>query len=250
MILSTADKIMRGWLLKRGYPIHFYSEVAFHTCECIKMLCEDTLQVIQSANIPVESDGSVYLPDDFSDDLGLFLPIGGVLSPLAKQDYISPLRIHDTTTGQFVPPIDVTAPASIQQFFGFPSTWQYFWNVDDYANFQGRQFGGHGGTEMGYKVFREQRRIQVTYSFGGSVVLLYVGDGGSANNASQVDSRAVSCIQSFIDWQRSPNAAIKDSYEAHTFYNEKRRLRSLLNDTNITDIKNIFRRGYTAGIKF
>jgi hypothetical protein len=213
------------------------------------MLCEDTLQVIQSANLPVLSDGSVMLPDDYSDDLGLFLPIGGVLSPLAKQDYITPIRSHDSTTGLFIPPVDVTAPASIQQYFGFPSTWQYFWNVDDYANFQGRQFGGHGGTNIGYQVFRQQRRIQLTDSLGGSVVLLYVGDGSSVDNASRLDSRAVACIQAFIDWQRSPNAAIKDSYEAHTFYNEKRRLRTLLSDLTITDVKNYFRRGYTAGIK-
>lgn len=249
MILSSADIILRGWLLKRSLPIHFYCEGLLHTTNCIKILCEDTLQIINSANLNILDDGSVIFPDDYTDDLGLFLPVGGLLAPLSKQSAITPIRSHDSTTGLFVPPVDVTSPASIQQFFGFPSTWQYYWNVDDYANFQGRQFGNHGGTTAGYKVLRQQRRIQMTDSFGGSVVLLYVGDGSSADNASQVDTRAVSCIQAYIDWQRSPNAAIKDSAEARTFYNEKRRLKTLLNDTTTTDIKNIFRRGYSAGIK-
>lgn len=249
MILSSADIIVRKWLLNRGLPIHFYAQGLFHTADCIKMLCEDTLQVINSANLNILDDGSVMLPDDYTDDLGLFLPIGGILAPLAKQDYISPLRIHDSTTGLFVAPSTVPSPDNIQQLFGFPGTWQYFWNVDDYANFQGRQFGNHGGTTAGYQVFRQQRRIQMTDSFGGSVVLLYVGDGSSVDNASRLDSRAVACIQAFIDWQRSPNAAIKDSYEAHTFYNEKRRLRTLLSDLTVNDVKNYFRRGYSAGIK-
>jgi hypothetical protein len=60
---------------------------------------------------------------------------------------------------------------------------------------------------------------------------------------------ATRAIQTWIDWQRSPNATIKDSMEAKTFYNEKRRLKSLLNPITKTDILNTLRNAYTAGIK-
>jgi len=217
-------------------------------------LAQDTLQIINSANLPVDSTGNITLPDDFDDDLAVCIPSGQSLIHLPKQDWITPLRLHDTTSGEFVPYSQNTSETN-EVFvndlsYGFTNRWSMYWNVDAYGGNTGRQFGMVGGTRAGYKVFKEQRRIQMSEGFADSnVVLLYIGDGQSADNASQIDTKASACIRSFINWKRSPNADNEYSPEARTFWNQKRRLKTLLNPLNKTDILNIFRSGYTAAPK-
>lgn len=68
-------------------------------------------------------------------------------------------------------------------------------------------------------------------------------------NASQIEWDAHAAIQSYCDWKSSPNAAIKDSPEAATYYNEKRLLRANLNPMTITDLKQVLRENFTAAMK-
>ncbi|WP_165690523.1 hypothetical protein, partial [Mycobacteroides abscessus] len=106
------------------------------------------------------------------------------------------------------------------------------------------------GTTLGYKVILERRQIQLSAGFeNGNMILQYVSNGQGVDNATQIEWDAFRAIQSYIDWQRSPNAAFKDSPEARTYYNEKRLLRSNLNEMNITDIRNVLHNSYMATIK-
>ena len=230
MTVSTVDIIVRRWLLEHNLPIHYYLEGLIHASTAIRELSYDTLQIINSANLPVGDYGEVDLPDDFVDDLSVCIPAGQSLLPLPKQDWITPLRIHDTTTGAFSLYSSQTVDDEQTTFYGFPGNWSFLWNINDLGEFTGRRFGAKGGTRQGYKLFKERRQIQMTEDFSNSnIVLQYISDGQKADNASQVDVLAIRCIQSWIDWQRSPSAAIKNSQEAATFYNEKRRLKTLLN---------------------
>lgn len=254
MLLSTIDIICRRWLLERGLPIHFYSEALYHSATCIQLLTQDTLQIVNAANLPVGDYGEVNLPDDFDEDLSVCVPAGQALYELPKQDWITPLRLNNTTTGLFTPYnelVDDDTPEGETSFFGFPGTWAYYWNVDSYGGFTGRRFGAHGGINAGYQVFKQRRQIQMTEGFiGSNVVLLYISDGQRADSASQVDTKATQCIKTYIDWQRSSNATDEHSPEARTFWNQKRRLKTLLNPLTKADIINIIRQAYTATIKF
>lgn len=255
MLLTNIDIEIRKWLLERSLPIHFYSEGLFHARAVVQQLAQDTLQIINSANLPVDSTGNVELPDDFDDDLMVCIPSGQSLIQLPKQDWITPLRLHDTTSGEFVPYSENTTDANNEEFvnnisFGFTGRWNYYWNVDAYSGNVGRQFGMTGGTRAGYKVIKEQRRIQMTEGFVDSnVVLLYISDGQRADNASQIDTKASQSIRTYIDWQSSPNRTNEHSPEARTFWNQKRRLKTLLNPLTKIEILNIFRSGYTAAPK-
>lgn len=254
MLLTNLDILVRKWLLERSLPIHFYAEGLYHSAAAIMLLTQDTLQIINTANLPVDSTGNIQLPDDFDEDLSVCVPAGQALYELPKQDWITPLRIHNTTTGEFMPYnelVDDDTPEGETSFFGFPGTWAYYWNVDSYGGFTGRRFGAHGGINAGYQVFKQRRQIQMTEGFiGSNVVLLYISDGQRADSASQVDTKATQCIKTYIDWQRSSNATNEHSPEAMTFYNQKRRLKTLLNGMTSADLKNILRSSYTAGIKF
>jgi len=250
MLLSNLDIFCRRWLLERSLPIHYYCEALFHSATCIQILTQDTLQIINAANLPTDATGSAELPDDFDEDLSVCIPVGQTLVALPKQDWITPLRLHDTTSGEFVP-YNTLAEDEDDTFFGFTGSWNYYYNVDSYGSFTGRQFGATGGTLAGYKILKSQRRIQMTEGFVDSnIVLLYVSDGQRADSASQVDTKAGQTVKAFIDWQRSPNATNEQSPEGRTFYNQKRRLRTLLNPLTKADFINILRSSYTATIKF
>jgi hypothetical protein len=211
-------------------------------------LTYDTLKIINSVSLPVNSYYAVDLPEDFVDDISVNVPTGSFLKPVPKNDSINPLRLVDPTTGQFVPYKDAGQNETV---YGINPSWLWYWNVNDYGEPTGRFYGAGGGERAnGYKLLKERRQIQLTETFtGDTIVLLYISDGQSVNSATQIDMLAFSTIQAYIDWKTSPNAARKDSYEARTYADEKRLLRAKLNDLTVVDIKNIVRKQFMAAIK-
>lgn len=250
MKLATLDSIARRNLLDNGLPIHYYVEALFHSATCLRELSFDTLQIVNVMRTPVDGTGSFYLPDDFEDDISVGMPSGQGLVNLPKQDWINPIRIHDATTGQFAP-YSTEAQTQAEFSYGFPyNGFTWFWNVNAFGEPTGRMFGSKGGTKSGYQVIRNERRIQMTEDFiGGNVVLMYTSDGQSVDNATQIEVKAFACINSFIEWKRSPNKNNEYSPEGRLFSSQKRLLRARKDDLTITDIRNIIHNSYQAGIK-
>ena len=250
MTYANIDMIVRRSLLEKGYPIHYYAEYLLHASSCIRQLTMDTLKIINSVNLPINSYYAVDLPEDFVDDISVNVPVGNFLKPVPKNDSLNPLRAVDPATGQFIPYKDRTKGQQ-ETVFGINPSWLWYWNVNDYGEPTGRFYGAQGGERAnGYKVFKERRQIQLTETFAGKdIILLYISDGQSVNSATQIDMMAFSTIQAYIDWKTSPNASRKDSYEARTYADEKRLLRAKLNDLTVADIKNIVRKQYIAAIK-
>lgn len=254
MIFTTLDIITRRALLEDSMPIHFYFEYLIHGSTAIRELSYDTLKIINTANLPIDDYGAINLPDDFVDDLGCALPLGDGLIPIPKQNALSPLRVHSTTTGQFTPNTanvqTVLEDSNDNNFWGFSGAWSYYWNVDSYNEPVGRFYGMQGGTQQGYKLVKERRQIQFTANFiGGNAVLMYISDGQSIDNASQVDTLAFQAIRSFQEWKRSKNANDENSPEGRAWYNQRRLLRARLNDVTIIDILNVVRNSYFAAPK-
>ena len=250
MNYANLDMIVRRSLLEKGYPIHYYAEYLFHAASCIRQLSTDTLKIVNAERLPINSYHAVDLPDDFVDDVALCIPIGEFLKPVPKNDSLSPLRVTNPTTSQFS--LYRNRPRDEQEtVFGINPSWLWYWNVNDYGEPTGRFYGASGGERAnGYKVLKERNQIQLTETFAGeSVVLMYISDGQSVNNATRIDMLAFSAIQAYIDWKTSPNASRKDSAEARSYYSEKRQLRAKLNDLTPIDIKNIVRKNFMASIK-
>ena len=106
------------------------------------------------------------------------------------------------------------------------------------------------GTGIGYKVLKERRQIQLSVGFErSSVVLQYISDGQSINNATQIDTQAIQCIRAWQEWKRSGNANNDYSAEAISFYNRKKQLRARLSGLSLVDVKNALRQGFTGAIK-
>lgn len=254
MVLSTLDEITRRALLDNNVPIHFYFEYLNHAANCLRELNFDTLKIVNTANLPVNEYGAANLPDDFADDIAVCLPIGSALLPLPKQNWLTPLRIHDTTSGAFVPYDPDSTDEDDNTVWSLPFGYNYYWNVDSFGGATGRSFGGGGGTTSGYKVIKERRQIQMTDDFVDStgqtsIVLQYISNGQSVDNASQIDYMAFGVIRAWQEWKASPNRNNEYSPEARAFYNQKRRLRTLLNPLTVADVRNLFLRSYSASPK-
>lgn len=253
MQLANLDSLIKRWLLENNIPIHWYAQGLYHAASCIRELSFDTLQIINTSNLPVDDVGAINLPDDYMDDLGVFIPIGGTLSAIPKQDFLSPLRIHSTTTGQFIPQTIPVTAGTDGTFFGFPGIWgSWYWNISDYGEPTGRLFGANGGTAQGYKVVRERRQIQLTDNFigeGNSVVLQYISNGQSVDNATQIDWYAFATIVAYINWKSTPNANNSFSAEGNEYKRQWKLLRSRKNDLTRVDIINTYRNAYHGAIK-
>lgn len=250
MILTNLDSIVRRGLLENGWPIHYYSELLFHSATCLREQSFDTLKIVNYATLPVDDYGAINYPDDFVDDVGVFIPALGGLVPVPKQDAISPIRVHNTTTGVFEPNtagIEAIATTSIN-FWGNWGMW--YWNVDAYNEPVGRSYGTQGGTQAGYKSIKQRRQIQLTYDFiGTSVVLAYISDGQSIDAASQIDTQAFQTIRAWHEWKKSPNKNDDNSPEGRSFYNQRRLLRARLSEMTLEDIRNVIRNAYYAAPK-
>lgn len=248
MLFTNLDTITRRTLLERGMPLHYYTEFLFHAATCVRQLSRDTLKLINTVKIPINSYSAADLPDDFNDDLSVGFNVSGRIQNIPKKDSINPLRNKDDD-GNFIPYTTTTTDNGLA-VYGSNLNWTWFWNANDFGEPTGRRFGVGGGTSVGYKVVKERRQIQFTENIGeGEAVLMYISDGMRADNATQVDTKAWDAVNAFINWQRSPNNANHNSPEARTYYNERRLLRASLNDLTITDLKDIIRRNTHAAIK-
>jgi len=249
MIFDSLDSLTRRYLLERGLPIHFYLETLLHHSTCLKELNFDSLQIVNSATLPVNNYNAIDFPDDLVDVVGLYLPRGGFLQPVPQRASITPIRSHDST-GSFIPsPVVITTDEPNSLTFNGEFFW--YWNVSDWGEPTGRRFGAPGNGRLNaYNVIKERRQIQLTGTFTSSTaVVMYISDGQTVDNASKIETAASRTLFTYTDWQRSPRAAIKDSPEARTFYNEKRKLRARLNTLTVTDIIDIIRSTYRASIK-
>ncbi len=254
MTFSNLDSMVRRALLENNLPIHYYCEFMFHMASGIRVLSNDSLQIINTANLPVGEYGEVKLPSDFVDDIELSFPWGGVLQPIPKRTDINPLRVHSPTTGLFTPQPTGFVLEGVVDFvgtYGVFGALNWFWNVNDFGEPTGRMFGAPGGVQYGYQVFKERRQIQLVGVgvAATNVILQYTGNGQSVDNATQIDWRAYDTIRAFSEWKKSPNANNEFSPEGRAFYNQKRLLHARIDPLTPETIKNIFRNSYRASIK-
>ena len=249
MVYTTLDIIVRRTLLEAGLPIHYYAEGLYHSSTCLRELTIEILNVVNTKTLPVNSYGAVDLPDDFNDDVMLSFGGSQILRPIPHKSNLNPIRIHDSTTGAFESQPNPARVNSGNLYFPFVG-YSWFWNVSDWGEPLGRVFGATGGSPDGYEVFKERRQIQLYGAYTcGSVILQYISDGQSVDNASMVDTQAFSTIQKYNDWKMSPNANNEFSPEGMAYMNQRRKLRSRMSTLSVEDIRDTLHKAYTAAIK-
>jgi hypothetical protein len=180
------------------------------------------------------------------DEVGIFIPLGQYLSPVVHRDNITPL-VNYNATGQPVPyNQNPTAPINTTLPFDWPGG-NWYWNVNDLGENLGRLFGYDTTlfNPNGYLIIKERGQVQFTETFTQpSAVFMYISDGQTITNASQITPMAIIALQAWNDWKRSKNAANDISPEGMTYKRARKMLRARLNDITLLDIKQIIRSNY------
>lgn len=247
MKYTTLDKIIRRNLLAKRLPLHYYVEFLVHASTCLRELTFDTLRIINTVELELNDYYAVDLPCDYVDWTKVGVKTGQFVRPITQRDSINRSRAQDSQ-GNYT---TYTDPDTANQDFPF---WPGFWwfnNIDDLGENTGRLYGFDTGVPNdGFKVIKERRQIQFTESMETSTVVLeYISDGQTSDNATQIDPYAQNAIEAFINWKRSPNADIDRSPEARSYFNQRRILRARMSQLTLADIRQILYRNYRASIK-
>lgn len=239
MQFCNLDMITNRFLLERRLTKHYYAEALFHAATCLRELSLGVLKVINTRYLPIDENGDADLPPDFQDDISVAIPSGQRFVKLPVQNNFNTLTTINSQ-GESIPNSSNNGLLSV-----FSAGWGFYWNTNDYGEATGRAFGAGGGTNAGYSINKQRRKLTMNEGFAGTgVYLIYMSTGQSVDNASQIDWYAFSTIQTYIDWQTSPYAMDKDSAPARRYYNELSGLGFALWGMSAETIKNIIRQSY------
>lgn len=250
MTITSLDEIVNRCLLETGKPIHWYSEYLYNSATCLRELSFDTLQVINTKILTLNSYYAIDLPADYSDVVMVGVQAGGKIQPVPQTTGLNPLRNMDENL-QYVPYSDSGTGEQGSGASGFTPGAMWFWNMNEWGEPVGRYYGAGGGAKAnGYQVFKERGQIQLTETFTSpTAVLMYVSDGQSVDNATQIETKAFSTISAYISWKTSPNRNNEYSPEGRMFSNARRRLRARMNSLTGVDVVNIIRKNQIASPK-
>lgn len=85
MKYTTLDIVVKGYLLQKKYPIHFYIDFLIYAARCFEELHFDTLGNIRTARIPVNDYNAARLPDDYMDWTKIGVENGQFIKPLIQR---------------------------------------------------------------------------------------------------------------------------------------------------------------------
>ncbi len=251
MQYANLDMIVKNKLLQDGKPMHWYVEYLVHACACVRELAFDSLSIVSTVRLAVNSYKAADLPADYVDFVSVGIAAGQFVRQIPQMDSINDLRATDSS-GNFATyaSIGESLPQGTT-FYGFSPGWNWMWNINEFGEAQGRYFGGGGGDQTnGFKIVPQRRQIQFSETFQvEDAVMVYISDGQSADNFTQVDSRAFNAIAAYIDWKVSPNKLNHNSPEGRLYSNKKRLMRAAIDSLTIPDIKNIIWESYKATLK-
>lgn len=256
MKFTTLDKIVRSQLLNNQYPIHWYVQFMKFASDGVRELSFDTLRIINSVLLEVNSYKAIDLPCDFVDWISVGIQQGQYIQPLVTSPSINRL-FHYDSAGDITPYPDQFKEDDEKNgnidgigFLGY--NW-VTWN--EYNEPIGRLYGlGNFAGSNGFIVLPERNQIQLdNASCAKCIVLQYISDGQQCNSATMINSYAIKTIQSYITWQyklHSRSYSDGQAQESERIYNNDHRiLRGRMNDLSITDIKNLWRKNQMAAYK-
>lgn len=255
MRFTTLDRIVRSQLLQSGYSIHWYTQFLKFAADGLRELTFDSLRIINTEKLPVNSYKAVTLPCSFVDWISVGLQQGQYVQPLVTSPSIN--RLYDYgTNGDKIPYPDVfqdDAKNGNINGIGFLGYNWVTWN--EYNEPIGRLFGlGNFPGANGFIVLPERGEIQLdNASCAKWIILEYISDGQDCNSATRIDPYAQKTIETYIIWMMKENGRQYSMGERQTarqeFLNQQRILRARKDDLTLTDIKNISRKNANAAIK-
>lgn len=249
MKYTSIDKVVRGFLLQRRWPIHFYVECIAYAQRCFAELHFDTLKNVRTVPLSLNSYGAAQLPCDYMDYCKIGVMAGNMIRPIYQRQGINRLNNIDQATGQKVP-----YPSDDSNYMY--SSWakgNFSW-FNDRGEFTGRMYGMTATPGAGFKILPERGEIQLEGCAGTNIIVMeYISDGSECDNATMVSPYAISAIEAFMLWKYKENSRSYSPGEREVAKREWIRqhdiLRGRLNDLTTEDIKQSYRRHTHGSLK-
>ena len=210
MVTTSLDRIVRDALMRMGYPIHYYLPFMVAAKNCLAVLSQDDLRVINTKKLTVNKFNEAQIPDDYLDYSAVNIPVGQTLKKLVQDDKINSLANYDANFNQIVyganGATDMAGPNTIYGYL-----YPFYLNTttyNEYGESIGRFFGfGAGIQDDTFKIIPERNVIQMTENLSTNfIVLEYISSGMSSDAATKITSYATETIVSYILWQLKENS--------------------------------------------
>jgi hypothetical protein len=244
----SIDTIIKAYLAKNNLSIHYYIEALSHAVDCMRELNFDTMRVVKTVKIPVNSYGAAPLPCDYVDFIKIGFPKGQYVVEMSQSETLNRLNNVDEQGNKIkYEAIDTDFPLSSWGWDGA----NYIWASNDRGELLGRGFNIQAGTtHNSFKVLRERGEIQMDNRFAqDNIILEYIGDGLDCNAATEVHPYSQATIESYISWKMSPSKNAIQSNESLMFHNNLRILRGRMNDSTLLDFLRSKQKGYKATVR-
>lgn len=195
---TNLDTIVKGLLISRGYPIHYYMPFLYQASRAYEELSFDSLRNIKTLKIPINSYGAIPLPCDFMDWVKVGIPNGQFVRPLSSRQGINRLNSFDDGGNKVAYGEDTSTTIFDSIFF---NGYQQYYNQN--GEFTGRMFGvGSGNDSNTFRYVPEREEIQLHENIAATdVILQYISDGSDADNATMITPYAKSTIEGYIIWK-------------------------------------------------
>lgn len=249
MTYVSLDEIIKGVLLRKSYPLHYYTKYMISGRDIIRELTyDDGLQPPNTVLLNVDEYGSAALPCDFIDVIQVGVRVGQFIKPLVEKANINPLPNRDD--GNLGEKSLYSNEGSSGIPFGYiPGMYWHTSYFNDYGEFLGRQNIGAGVQNDVYKVLPDQCRIQFSQNFANcKVVLIYLSNGCGCSTTMGVSPLARSVIEAYMAYDRlrnTRNASLGERQLAEEAYvNERRKFRARKNTLTVDGIRRLMQQAY------
>lgn len=282
MTTLTLDEVVRKTLHKNRLPLHYYITFLALGRDILKILQLSVLPTMTTVPLTLDSNFEATLPADYVEEIGLYEAVGNKLSQMPHSELISTydypawvsgaayvvgslvnsggfswvsLTIHTDAiapvagaiwalTTKFQTAADVYAESSGVDLSGGLA---YSAHGED----TGGMFGYREVDSRGYRIIREFNKLRVNNNSSLSVVYLkYITLPVKVSNLTLIHPMLEPTIQAGINWQKSMYWEKKDQLILRKeFYNERRKVVSMLNPLSVTDIASTFRANISQSVK-
>jgi len=251
MKVYTLNKLVRGVLASRNYPMHWYLQFLHYGVQALRELNFDVLQNVKSVRLPVNSYKAAILPVDYVDSIRIGDEYGQYIQPWGEKEGFNRLNKFDSQ-GNKIPYGDIETSNGI-----LPNNWEGFWYtnyINDKGEHLGRIFNNKPAFRNSFQILRERNEVQLDVSYKGSFITMdYITDGITIDASNNVHPYAAAAIEAYIIWKMKEHGRQYNISERQLakdeFYNQNRILRARMNDVDTIDIQRPLAKNYGPTIR-
>ena len=252
MSFTNLDTIVKGLLIERGYPIHYYMQFLYLSSRAYEELHFDSLGNVKTISIPINSYKAVPIPCDFMDWVKVGIPNGQFVRPLSSREGLTSLNNFDSSGNK----VSYSSKTVVDSLFFDNRIFagaQTFYNEN--GEFTGRLFGiGAGDNVNTFKYIPERNEFQLHEGIvADNIILQYISDGSSIDNATMITPYAKAGIEAYIVWKmKAASRAYGEGERAEAkrqFDLQHRLLRARKNELTKDKIFSIVRKHTHGSIK-